>query len=143
MARSRYLEGNFAPVTEEVTAFDLPVEGSIPDELRGLFVRNGPNPAVPPEGAYHWFVGDGMVHGVALQDGRALWYRNRWIRTEALAAATGQAAPAGPPDITIADIELSPGNTHVLAHAGMLMAMCEVSLPIRLGPELETIGRHD
>lgn len=140
---SRYLLDNFAPVTEEVTAFDLPVDGTIPDGLHGLFVRNGPNPAVPPEGGYHWFIGDGMVHGVALRDGKALWYRNRWIRTEAYAQATGEAAPPGPPDITIADIELSPANTHVLSHAGMLMAMCEVSLPVRLTEELETIGRHD
>ena len=143
MPTSRYLEGNFAPVTEEVTAFDLPVEGQIPEALHGLFVRNGPNPAVPPEGAYHWFVGDGMVHGVALEGGRARWYRNRWLRTEAYAAATGQPAPDAPTDITIADIELSPGNTNVLAHGGMLMAMCEVSLPIRLDTELATVGRHD
>ncbi|WP_263053883.1 carotenoid oxygenase family protein, partial [Mycobacterium ulcerans] len=30
---------------------------------------------------YHWFTGDGMVHGVALRDGRASWYRNRWVRS--------------------------------------------------------------
>lgn len=143
MPRSRYLLDNFAPVTEELTAFDLPIDGAIPDGLDGLYVRNGPNPAAPPEGAYHWFTGDGMVHGVALRDGKALWYRNRWIRTEALAGATGQEAPPGPRDITIADVELSPANTHVLAHGGMLMAMCEVSLPVRLTEELETIGRHD
>jgi carotenoid cleavage dioxygenase len=36
-----WLEGNFAPVASEVTAFDLPVEGALPVELEGRFLRNG------------------------------------------------------------------------------------------------------
>ena len=71
--------GNYAPVHDELTAFDLPVEGSIPAELNGWYLRNGPNPRA---GAAHWCVGDGMVHGVRLENGRAAWYRNRWVRTE-------------------------------------------------------------
>jgi carotenoid cleavage dioxygenase-like enzyme len=67
--------GNFAPVREEITAFDLPVEGSIPPELRGPYARNGCNPREGHSG--HWFTGDGMVRGVSLRDGRAEWYRNR------------------------------------------------------------------
>ena len=39
-----HLSGNFAPVLDEVTAFDLPVAGAIPPELCGLYVRNGANP---------------------------------------------------------------------------------------------------
>ena len=39
-----HLRGNFAPVPDEVTAFDLPVDGAIPPELRGRYLRNGPNP---------------------------------------------------------------------------------------------------
>ncbi|MDT5318691.1 MAG: hypothetical protein QOD88_1213, partial [Mycobacterium sp.] len=71
--------GNYAPVHDELTAFDLPVEGSIPAELNGWYLRNGPNPR---SGAGHWCVGDGMVHGIRLENGRAAWYRNRWVRTE-------------------------------------------------------------
>jgi carotenoid cleavage dioxygenase len=71
--------GNYAPVHDELTAFDLPVQGSIPVELNGWYLRNGPNPR---SGARHWCVGDGMVHGVRLENGRAAWYRNRWVRTE-------------------------------------------------------------
>jgi carotenoid cleavage dioxygenase len=41
---SRFLQGSFAPVTEEVTAFDLPVSGHLPAELNGRYLRNGPNP---------------------------------------------------------------------------------------------------
>ncbi|MBA5790652.1 carotenoid oxygenase family protein, partial [Escherichia coli] len=60
--------GNLAPVFEEVTAFDLPVEGAIPPELNGLYARNGANPREGHAG--HWFMGDGMLHGVSLKDGR-------------------------------------------------------------------------
>ena len=75
-----YLADNFAPVQTESTADQLSVLGEIPLELNGMFVRNGPNPQFPPFGAYHWFDGDGMLHGVRIQDGKAS-YRNRYIRT--------------------------------------------------------------
>lgn len=79
--RNPYLEGFLAPVRAEVTATDLEVTGRIPDYLDGRYLRNGPNPVAEVNPAtYHWFTGDGMVHGVALRDGRASWYRNRWVR---------------------------------------------------------------
>ena len=64
-----HLRGNYAPVMEEVEAFDLPVIGSIPPELQGTYIRNGANPKHGP--TMHWFAGDGMLHGVRLRDGRA------------------------------------------------------------------------
>ena len=36
-----WMRGNYAPVREEATAFDLRVEGAIPPELCGLYARNG------------------------------------------------------------------------------------------------------
>lgn len=37
--------GNYAPADDELTEFDLPVvEGAIPAELDGWYLRNGPNP---------------------------------------------------------------------------------------------------
>ncbi|CAI5533536.1 unnamed protein product [Closterium sp. Naga37s-1] len=44
----------------------LDVIGKIPQGLRGRFIRNGPNPQLPPSSPalYHWFDGDGMVHSV-------------------------------------------------------------------------------
>ena len=78
---SIYLEDSKAPVEEEVTAFDLEVTGNIPEELDGRWLRNGPNPFGPVDSeAYHWFLGDGMIHGVRLRGGKAEWYRNRWVR---------------------------------------------------------------
>ncbi|HVG17496.1 MAG TPA: carotenoid oxygenase family protein, partial [Blastocatellia bacterium] len=75
-----FLQGNFAPVHEEVTADDLTVVGKLPPEMDGMFVRNGPNPQFPPIRNHHWFEGDGMLHGVRIRGGRAS-YRNRYIRT--------------------------------------------------------------
>jgi carotenoid cleavage dioxygenase len=76
---NRYLEGHFAPLHEEYTLTDLEVVGTIPDYLDGRYLRNGPNPVgeIDPE-LYHWFVGDGMVQGIRMRDGKAEWYRNRW-----------------------------------------------------------------
>ena len=92
-----YLQGNFAPVHEEVTATELPVRGHLPEALNGRYLRNGPNPVSPPEPAtYHWFTGDGMVHGIRLRDGRAEWYRNRWVRSAEVARALGEEPAARP-----------------------------------------------
>lgn len=44
---NQYLEGNFAPVSQEITATDLTVIGEIPLAFEGRYVRNGPNPAGP------------------------------------------------------------------------------------------------
>ncbi len=95
---NEYLEGNYAPVRREHTVTELAVTGKIPKHLDGRYLRNGPNPIgeIDPE-VYHWFSGDGMVHGVRLRDGKAEWYRNRWIRTSAVAAALGEPAPHPPP----------------------------------------------
>lgn len=62
-------------MTEEVTAFDLPVSGALPAELCGRYLRNGPNPLGLDDPDYHWFLGSGMVHGVRLRAraGRGAW----------------------------------------------------------------------
>ena len=80
-----YLEGNYAPVRREQTITELAVTGTIPDHLDGRYLRNGPNPIAEIDPAtYHWFTGDGMVHGMRMRDGKAQWYRNRWVRTPAV-----------------------------------------------------------
>ena len=99
---NRYLEGDFAPIDEEFTLTDLEVSGTIPDYLDGRYLRNGPNPIgeIDPE-LYHWFIGDGMVHGMRIRDGKAEWYRNRWVRgphdrAGARRGAGRRALPASP-----------------------------------------------
>ncbi len=136
----RFLVGSFTPVTEEVTAYDLPVTGRVPAELTGRYLRNGPNPIGLDDPHYHWFLGAGMVHGVALRDGKAAWYRNRWVRSKAVAAAHGEPWPGGP---VHANMDFA-ANTHVIAHAGRTLATVEAGpLPYQLGYELDTIGPCD
>ena len=86
-----YFEGNYRPLREEVTVTELAVTGTIPDHLDGRYVRNGPNPVVDPDqAAYDFFLGAGMVHGVRIRDGRAEWYRNRWVRSAGRSIATAR-----------------------------------------------------
>src|SRR5438105_3395889 len=75
-----FLQGNFAPVQEEITADNLKIIGTLPPEMDGMFVRNGPNPQFLPLGNYHWFFGDGMLHGVRVHGAKAS-YRTRYVRT--------------------------------------------------------------
>jgi len=129
-----YLDGNFAPVTSEVTAFDLEVIGAIPAELEGRYLRNGPNPVTvaEPEG-HHWFAGPGMVHGVRLRDGRAEWYRNRWVRSQAVRDDLGEQVSADQPR--------SSPNTNIARWAGLTLALVEAGgVPVAMSEELDTLG---
>jgi carotenoid cleavage dioxygenase-like enzyme len=135
VSTSLQMTGHLAPVADEIDAVDLPVEGALPPELTGRYLRNGPNP-LPGEPSSHWFTGHGMVHGIRLREGRAEWYRNRWVRTKALA---GQSM-FGPNGI---DHSVGVANTHVIAHAGKIMALVESSFPHVLTPELDTVGTCD
>jgi carotenoid cleavage dioxygenase-like enzyme len=106
-----YLHGPYTPVISEITAVDLQVlHGEIPPDLYGAYMRNGPNPVFAPRGMYHWFDGDGMVHGVYFRDGRASYVR-KWVQTRALRA-----------EIARGSVELSgimgPFDTHRLAADG-------------------------
>jgi carotenoid cleavage dioxygenase len=137
-----YLEGNFAPVREELTVTDLAVTGRIPEHLDGRYLRNGPNPVAEIDPAtYHWFLGDGMVHGVRLRDGRAQWYRNRWVRSPAAAAALGEPVPGGP---SSAPLTALGANTNVISHAGRTLALMEGGVAnYELTDELDTVGPCD
>ncbi len=137
---SRYLSANYAPVTEELTALDLPVTGTIPDGLDGRYLRNGPNPITARDAAtYHWFTGDAMVHGIRLRDGRAEWYRNRWVRSDTVVAALGEPPVAGE-----AHGGMDTANTNVIGHAGRTFALVEAGArPVELNDELETVARSD
>jgi carotenoid cleavage dioxygenase-like enzyme len=131
-----FLRGNYAPVHEERTDLDLAVTGTIPPALSGRYLRNGSNPRSGAAG--HWFFGDGMVHGIRLEAGRAAWYRNRYVRTTKYEHAMDATAPE-----TMMDPTASAANTHVLAHAGRIWALEEGHLPYELSPELDTVGCDD
>lgn len=50
--------------------------GSVPTDVSGSYVKNGPNP-VWDNPDNHWFDGDGMIHAFSFKDGK-LMYCNRW-----------------------------------------------------------------
>ncbi|MEV0911890.1 carotenoid oxygenase family protein [Streptomyces hokutonensis] len=135
-----HLAGNFAPVPDEITVTELQVTGAVPPELTGWYLRNGPNPH--EAASAHWFTGDGMVHGVRLEGGRATSYRNRWVRTPTLATGAQVYGRDG-------EMNLAAGvaNTHVIRHAGRTLALVETSFPQELsceaGRELDTVGPYD
>jgi carotenoid cleavage dioxygenase len=130
-----YLAGPFAPVQQEITETRLPITGTLPRELNGIFARIGPNPmAVANPAIHHWFLGDGMVHGVRLRDGQALWYRNRWIGTDRAHARLGRPAAPGPRHGVDAAV-----NTNIIGHGGQIWALVEGgTLPIALDGEFNT-----
>jgi len=148
MSASPFLSGNYAPVHDERDGDDCPVWGRLPDGLRGTLFRNGSNPRFPPVEPYHWFTGDGMVHAVTLGGGRAS-YRNRWVRTPRFVAEAeaGRALFTGfgqPLTEAAATLDTGVANTHVLSHAGRLLALEEAHLPTRLDPRtLSTAGYDD
>ena len=131
-----FLNGIYAPVTQEVTVFDLQVEGEIPTVLNGMLTRIGPNPMqVKNPAAYHWFLGDGMVHAVKLQAGRALWYRNRYIGVDSVQKTLKRPLLAGARHGIYDTV-----NTNVFGHAGKIYALVEAgACPVELDTELNSI----
>jgi carotenoid cleavage dioxygenase len=131
-SRPWWLQGNFAPVYDELHATDLEVIGSIPAALDGRYVRNGSNPANGESS--HWFLGDGMLHGIELSGGRARTYRNRWVATDQLGIGV-QGIPGGGNNAS---------NVSAIYHAGKLLTSGEVGLPFEVDPtDLSTVGVYD
>src|SRR3977135_1901653 len=92
-----YRTGAWRPQTTEWRADDLePVDGEIPSDLDGVYLRNTENPLHPSMKFYHPFDGDGMIHVVGFRDGKA-FYRNRFVRPGGLLAENeaGRALWAG------------------------------------------------
>ena len=147
------LSGIMKPVAREIDVEECRVTGTIPVELDGLLVRNGPNNLHAPRGRdYHFFDGDGMAHGLWISGGRAR-YRNRWVQTDCYRrqVEAGRSLWAGmlehplrhpPPRGGPASKEH--GGINTVWHAGRLLALDEIGPPWELDPDtLETRGRFD
>ena len=127
-----FLTGIHAPMSKEMDIERLHVTGRIPAALNGRYLRIGPNPIAPDPGSYHWFTGDGMVHGLRIANGQALWYRNRWIRSNAVGQALGVEPAPGPRHI------FDTVNTNVVGIGGRIWALVEAgSYPVELSDDLE------
>lgn len=138
MEQNPYLTGAYAPVTEEIGAELTDIEGEVPTDVAGVYVRNGPNPRFRAEGRKHWFDGDGMLHAVTVEGG-TLSYRNRWIRTagfrredeagSALWRGLMEPTTGNPPPMPgeLVTPYKDTGNTDVIAHGGHLLTSWYVS----------------
>lgn len=133
-----FLSGLHQPLRSEMTIDALDTTGTIPTALNGRYMRIGPNPMSADPDNYHWFAGDGMVHGLGIEAGQALWYRNRWIRSEAVSSALGEQRTEGPRNRT------DNANTNVIGFAGRTFALVESdSTPVELSETLETLRYTD
>lgn len=124
-----YLHGHFSPVDSETEAEDLVVtKGEIPKDLDGAYFRNGPNNRFAPTNRYHWFDGDGMVHGIWFHDGKAR-YRNRFVQTKGFRLESEKKDTIWPGVLGPFDFKLPLGplkdtaNTDLIAHDGKLLAL--------------------
>ena len=132
--QSQYLQGNFKPILDEITAENLEVIGEIPSDISGNFLRVGPNPYfVPDVEKYHIFDGDGMIHGVHIKDGKAA-YRNRFIDSDGLRREREEGHWIYPGMNMYGDYiakgeipeSKNTGNTAMVFHNGQLFALIQV-----------------
>ena len=133
--RKWWLQGNFAPVSNEVQSTSLQVTGALPPELNGLYVRNGSNPR--NSDSPHWFFGDGMTHGIRLNNAKAEWYANRYVQTPMYTdkLGFGQGPPGG---------AANQSNVSCIWHSGRLLTSGEVGFPFEIDPSnLATKGVYD
>lgn len=148
-----WLRGFFAPVQDELDVSGPAVEGELPDGLRGAYLRNGPNPRFAPLGRSHLFDGDGMVHAVTFDGEGGAAYANRWVRTAGFEAeeAAGHALFGGLSELRLPPAEVmaavgpvkNTANTHVVRHAGRILALNEGFGPIEIDADLRTLGPVD
>ena len=128
-----YLNGPWTPVHEEVDVDELEViEGKIPADIDGIYLRNTENPVHQPLGRYHPFDGDAMIHQVSISGGKAS-YRNRFVRTQCFEAEQIAGASLWGGLMDRPDLSKRPGfgahgslkdtgSTDIIVHAGMAYA---------------------
>ena len=148
-----YLSGPWTPQYAEVDATDLEViEGAIPGELDGIYVRNTQNPVHKPLGFYHPFDGDSMLYQIDFHGGKAS-FRNRFVRTRGFQAEQEARGALWGGFVDPPTLSRRPGvgfssslkdasSTSIVVHAGKLLSMFYMcGEGYRLDPlTLETLG---
>lgn len=128
--------GALAPVSKERDLVELKVTGTIPADLNGTLVRNGPNPLsgrFAGEDMLAWWPEAAMLHAITLSNGAALSYRNRWVQTRAWGEHNQAAHRASL-------LETNP-NVNLISHAGEVLALAEGGIPLVVNAQLETLSQ--
>ena len=120
--------GGFKPVPDEVEISEFLIEGEIPKHLNGLYIRNGGN--YRGEEAPHYFTGDGMLHGLWLENGRARHYRNRWVQTSLIQENKSVSL----------DKADNMSNTSIIHYNDRLLSLMEIGFPYEINDDLSTKG---
>ena len=125
-----YRTGAWRPNAVEYNAVDLPLEGTVPRDLDGVYLRNTENPRFESQMMYHPFDGDGMLHAMDFRDGKAA-YRNRFVRTQGFVAESKAGAALSLGLLEGADLSARPGlqaggmkdasSTDVVVHNGVAL----------------------
>lgn len=143
--------GYAKPVRIEGDVYDLEIDGHIPPELNGSYVRLSADPQYPALHGKDIFInGDGMAHMVRIENGHAD-LKMRYMQTEKLKleraarrALFGAYRNPFTDDPSVAGKNGGTANTSVWWHGGKLFALKEASRPMRIDPEtLETLGEWD
>jgi len=139
------------PQRFDAELLDCEVEGKLPLDMDGMFVRVGGEWYYPPKFADDAIIhADGYISSFRIRHGRAS-YRGRFVHTprfEAnLAAGRQQFGYYRNPfthEPQVQGMDATVSNTAPLAHGGKLFALKEDALPYRIDPEtLETLGPWD
>ena len=79
--RQHYLKDSFTPVSEEKTIYINHTDTLFNKLQNTFFAQIGSNPKYVEDEDYHWFDGDGMIHGAFINKNQ-ITYQNRWIQTK-------------------------------------------------------------
>lgn len=149
--KTRNFVGLNRPGRVEGVVRHLEIEGRIPEQLRGILFRCGPDPAFAPNEPDDIFInGDGMVWAFEFEEG-AVHVRSRFVETDRHRAEKdagrrlfGQYRNPYSDDPSAAGVDRTTANTSIIWHGHRLFAIKEDGLPHELHPRtLETIGKTD
>lgn len=156
--QSPYSGKGFAPVHSELSHEPIKVEGEIPADFSGVYLRNGTNTQFDEiKSRMHMFNGAGMLHQIQVKDGKAT-YSNTYVRTPRFKIENehggsvypefGDLAGSGKPGLfriildllkkrfgvipRLETLENSSATTAIQYHHGKLYALQETGFPFAL-----------